>query len=191
MDKNQINKILESLKSGGVIAYPTDTLYGIGSDATNQDAIKKIFEIKGRDFSKPLSIACSSIDMIKKYADVSFDIEKMLQKILPGPYTVLLPKKDSISNLLTAGSNLVGVRIPDHILILEIIKQFGKPIVTTSANLSGRPDIVNLEDIGLLVDYVVQGDCKYNRPSTIFNPTSKEILREGANVEEIYQILGE
>ena len=185
----EIEKALEVLGNGGIIAYPTDTLYGVGCDALNEEAVNKVYEIKGRDFSKPMSIAGSDIKMLEKYVTMSSEIRKLLNKILPGPYTVLLPKKDLISNLVTAGSDKLGVRIPDYDLILEIIKQFGKPIITTSANLSGEPDVTKYEDITLPVDCIVRGKCKYNQPSTVFDPINKKILREGVGLEKIIDLL--
>lgn len=189
MDKEQIDKVIGILNTGGVIAYPTDTLYGIGCDALNEEAVKKVYEIKDRDFSKPMSIAVSSIEMLKKYVTITSEIRSLLEKTLPGPYTILLSKKNVISDLVTSGSKLVGVRIPDYDLILEIIEQFGKPIITTSANLSGGKNIIMYEDITLPVDYIVKGECKYNQPSTVFDPISKIILRKGAGLNEINKIL--
>jgi len=187
--KDEINKVAEILGNGGVIAYPTDTLYGVGCDALNEKAIKRVYELKGRDFSKPMSIAVSDIKMLEKYVTISAETKKMLNQIMPGPYTVLLPKKDSISNIVTAGSNLVGVRIPDYNLILKIIKKFAKPIITTSANLSGEKDVIKYEDITLPVDYIIEGKCEYNQPSTVFDPISKKILRKGVGFEKINKIL--
>jgi L-threonylcarbamoyladenylate synthase len=184
-----INQATKILANGGIIAYPTDTLFGIGCDALNEKAIKRVFEIKSRSFSKPMSIAVSNIKMLEQYVTITEETKSLLQKILPGPYTMLLPKKDLISNLVTAGSDLIGVRIPDYDLILEIIEKFGKPIITTSANLSGEKDITKYEDITLPVDYIIQGKCKYDEPSTVFDPINKKILRRGVNAEKIDQLL--
>lgn len=182
-------KAVKILEYGGIIAYPTDTLYGVGCDALNEEAVKRVYEIKGRDYSKPMSIAVSNIQMLEKYATITEGVRLILEKILPGPYTVLLLKKDIVSNLLTSGSEYIGVRIPDHDLILKIIEQFAKPIITTSANLSGEKDITKYEDIILPVDYIVKGECKYNLPSTVFDPINKKILRQGVGVEKILEIL--
>lgn len=189
MNNEPINKTIETLASGGIIAYPTDTLYGIGCDALNEETVRKVYEIKGRNFSKPMSIAVSSIEMMERYVTIPINIRSLLKKIVPGPYTILLQKKDIIPDLVTSGSTLVGVRIPDHDLILEIIERFGKPIITTSANLSGENDVTKYEDITLPVDYIVKGQCKYNQPSTVFDPINKKILRKGARLDEINKIL--
>lgn len=185
----EIENAIRVLKNGGVIAYPTDTLYGIGCDALNGKAVKKVYKIKERDFSKPMSIAVSSMKMLEQYVTITEETKTLLEKTLPGPYTILLPKKDTISSLVTAGSNLVGVRIPDYDLILEVIEKFAGPIITTSANLSGETDITKYEDIILPVDYIIKGKCRYNQPSTVFDPINKKILRKGVGLEKIIEIL--
>jgi len=191
---NQIDRAVEVLKQGGVIAYPTDTVYGIGCDILNEKAVRKVFELKGRDFSKPMSIACVDIAMakkyisMKKYDDLSAIIERV-SHLLPGPYTIILPKNSRISDLITAGPKMVGIRIPDNKLCLSIIKKFGQPIITTSANLSGEPDIKKYEDIILSVDFIVKGKCKYEQPSTIFDPINKKILRRGVGLNQIKKLL--
>jgi L-threonylcarbamoyladenylate synthase len=184
-----VEKAVKILKDGGVIAYPTDTLYGVGCDALNDKAVEKVYKIKERDFSKPMSIAVSSMEMLEQCVTIAEETKTLLEKILPGPYTILLPKKDIISSLITAGSDLVGLRILDYDLILEVIEKFGGPIITTSANLSGEADITKYEDITLPVDYIIKGECKYNRSSTVFDPINKKILRKGVGLEKIIEIL--
>lgn len=185
----QIAEAVRILKNGGVIAYPTDTVYGIGCNALNQQAVKKVFELKGRDFSKPLSIACLDIKMVKKYAFVPREIEKIFNNLLPGPFTILLKKKKPITNLVTAGLNKVGVRIPDNKLCLKIIEELGNPIITTSANISGKEEISNYKDLQILVDFIVKGKCKFNQPSTLFDPENKKILREGAEADKLTKFI--
>jgi L-threonylcarbamoyladenylate synthase len=185
----QIRQAVRILKNGGVIAYPTDTIYGIGCDVLNQKAINKVFELKGRDFSKPLSIACLDIKMVKKYTFVPAKIEKIFDHLLPGPFTILLKKKKPITNLVTAGLKKVGVRVPDSELCLQIIKEFGQPIITTSANISGKEEILNYKDLQIPVDFIVKGKCKFNQPSTLFDPENKKILREGAEADKLTQFI--
>ena len=182
---DQIGQAVKILKKGGVIAYPTDTLYGIGCDALNQPAVKKVFELKGREYSKPMSIACSNIEMVKKYADVSPMAEKIIKELLPGPFTILLNKKKLISDLVTAGHKKVGVRIPDNELCLKIIQEINRPIITTSANISGQKDISDFKNLEISVDFIVKGKCKHNQPSTVFDSIDKKILRKGVQFEEI------
>lgn len=185
----QITEAVRILKNGGVIAYPTDTIYGIGCDVLNQKAIKKVFELKGREYSKPLSIACLDVHMVKEYAYVSAEIEKIIKGLLPGPFTLLLRKKKPISNLVTADLDKVGVRIPDNQLCLKTIKEFGRPIITTSANISGKEEITNYQNIQIPVDFIVKGKCKFNQSSTLFDPENKKILRKGVGADKLTKFI--
>ena len=186
---NITRKAAEILKNGGIIAYPTDTLFGIGCDIKNQKAIQKIFKLKGREYKKPMSIACSDIRMVKEYTNCLGISDQVLELAFPGPITLLLPKKESISDLVTAGSKKVGVRVPDYDIILKIIKKFGRPIITTSANISGQKDIADISELKINVDYVVPGKLILNLPSTIIDTANKEIVRRGAGMEKAKQIL--
>lgn len=180
---------LDVLRNGGVIAYPTDTTCGIGCDISNESAVRRIFEIKGRTFNKPLSIACSSIEMLKKYVLINNTMEALLEEIYPGPVTLLLDKSGLVDDRITAGSKKVGVRIPDHKDILELIDALGKPIITTSANISGENDPVTTSEIKLQVDYILEGGCRYKKPSTIIDVESRKIIRAGVGSNKYQQII--
>lgn len=188
MNPNQ-QKALEILKKGGVIAYPTDTTFGLGCDISFIKSLRRIQEIKGRDARKAMSIACSSVEMAKKYADFSNLPDKMLDNILPGPVTLLLPKTDLISNEITGGSNKVGIRIPNYSEILVLISALDNPIITTSANLSGQKDPVKDSEVALEVDFVYPGECTIQKPSTIIDIESKVIVREGADIDKYRKLL--
>jgi len=174
-DFDQINRAVEVLKQEGVIIYPTDTIYGIGCDIYNDQAIKKLIKIKKRK-NNPMSIAVSSIDMMKKVVVV--ENEDILKKLLPGPFTFILKKKN-VSDLIT-NLDTVGIRIPDNEICLEIIKRFGKPIITTSANISTKPSPKKAEQVEINADFMVQGKCKYKLGSTVVDLKNKKILRKGA-----------
>lgn len=180
-----IQQAIKALEACGIILYPTDTLIGLGCDALNEEAVTKIYELKGREEAKPMSIACSNFEMIKEYAFVSEEDEKILHDFLPGPYTFLLDKKDVIPDRVTAGSKKIGVRIPDYQILLEIIENLGKPIITTSANQSGQPDIKTLNECEYKVDFVLTTPYEYAGPSTVFDLEEKRILREGIGAEEL------
>ncbi len=186
--ENSIKEVVKVLKRGGIIAYPTDTLFGIGCDATNDGAVKKLIELKKRD-KKPMSIACSSMKMVEEYAEINKKEREIIKNFLPGPFTILFDKKESISDIVTAGSEKVGVRIPDYPIILEIISKLNKPIISTSANLAGEPDVEDLNQLKIEVDYTVEGECKYKRGSTVFDVRDKKILREGVRAEEIAELI--
>jgi len=185
---NQIDKAVKILKNGGVIAYPTETIYGIGANIFNKKAVKKIFELKGRSFDKPLSVAVADFKTIEQLAYVSDKNKGLIKKLLPGPITILLPKKDIIPDIITQGSKLIGIRFPENKEVIEIIKKAGFPIVSTSANISGEKDVFEAKDVELNVDFTVRGKCKYKKSSTVFDLENKKILRKGVGIEEINKL---
>ena len=126
------------LERGGVIIYPTDTLYGIGADALNGEAVRKVFSMKERSLSKPLPMFVRNIMWAKELAYVKKRDEKTLEKVWPGRVTVVLPKRDIIPDILTSGHKTVGIRVPDYPMIDQLLKLFGYPITSTSANISGE-----------------------------------------------------
>jgi len=137
--KISVEKTIEILKKGGVVVYPTDTVDGLGANALDEKAVRKVFEIKKRDFKKPISIIVRDLEMAKQVASFGKDTEKILKKILPGPVTVILYKKKILPDILTGGSNKVGIRIPDCKFTQVLMKKIDFPITTTSANISGEP----------------------------------------------------
>jgi len=185
----QILKAVEILKLGGVIAYPTETVYGLGANIFNELAIRRIFEIKGRLINKPISVAVSSFEMLESIACVSLENRKIIGKLLPGPITIILPKKEIVSSLLTGGTDFIGIRFPENKTAKEIIEKVGFPITATSANFSGEKEITEAKDITLSVDFIVKGKCKYKKPSTILDLIERRILREGAGIEKVREIL--
>jgi L-threonylcarbamoyladenylate synthase len=174
-DYNQIDRAVEVLNNGGVIIYPTDTVYGIGCDINNERAIEKLISIKKRS-NNPMSVAVSSIDMIKQVAVIE---DNKVFNLLPGPFTFILKKK-KVSDSITSGLPTVGVRIPDNDIALKIIEKFGKPIITTSANISNKPSPKSLKEVDISADFMVQGECKYKLGSTVVDLKNKKILRNGA-----------
>ncbi|MAG02843.1 threonylcarbamoyl-AMP synthase [Candidatus Pacearchaeota archaeon] len=168
---NTTNEII----SGKIFIYPTDTVYGIGCDATNQDSVKKIKEIKGRDKDKPLSIIAPSLKWINENLIVDVD----LSKYLPGPYTLILKKKDPEFLKHIAPGDSLGIRIPKTELTNEIQKS-RRPFVTTSLNLSGNPPITSIDkipnEIKNKVDHIIDGGELNGRPSTLII-NGKEIKR--------------
>lgn len=180
---NDIDHAADIVKNGGVIAYPTETVYGAGTLATDVGAIQRIYQIKNRPLSQPLSIAVSSMDMLKSVAKV--ECEDFILKFLPGPVTVILKKKKTLPDILTAGSKYVGIRYPDHQMALTLINKTG-PIVSTSANRHGEKDPVTADEVKIPVDYVLDGGkCKYATPSTVVDLHEYTIVRKGAMYEEV------
>jgi len=184
---NVVDSAVEILKKNELIVYPTDTLYGIGGNPFNEEAIKKIFIIKKRP-NVPISVAVSNIDMIKNLAELNSAAVRICEKFLPGPVTIVLFKKKNVPTLLTAGSEKIGIRIPDNKIALDIIKRFG-PITSTSANLHKGKLPVDIEtsksQLGKKIQlYIDDGRCKYSKPSTVVDVSDGKIkiLREGAGV---------
>lgn len=154
-----INQTLSTLRRGGTILYPTDTIWGIGCDATNTQAIEKIYSIKQRDINKSMLILCSSLDQVKEYTNNIQDIVPTLLNESQHPTTIIYPNACNLPNTLTAADGSIGIRIPDMDFCKELLIRFGKPIVSTSANFSGMPSPNCYNDIPQqlidMVDYAV------------------------------------
>lgn len=180
-----IEKLVEVVRNGGIAVIPTDTIYGIVGDATNIDVIHKVYEVKRRDYSKPLILMVSSIDMLERYVDVIGELEKkLIDKYWPGKLTILFKKKDNVSDLITSGGDFVGIRYPDNNDIIEVISRLDKPLISTSCNISSKEVITDVgmleDDISKYVSYVYDGGVLSNTSSTIVKVTDKiEIIREG------------
>ncbi len=133
-----VDQAVDILKNGGLIIYPTDTVYGLGCDITQKASIERIYRVKGMEKQKPLSFVCSDIKDISKYAKISTANYRDLRKYLPGPYTFILPGTREVPKALLSKQKTVGVRIPDHPLTLAIVKALGNPIISTSVNISAK-----------------------------------------------------
>lgn len=180
--ENNVEIAIKILNEGGVIIYPTETLYGLGSDIFNEWAVQKIFEIKGRSQTKAISIAVLKKD-IKKYAEVNEIAHRLIEQYLPGPLTLVLRKKEVVPSWITK-TNFVGIRVPENEVAQEILRKFG-PITSTSANLSGEQAPTSTheisEEIKNKVDFVMDfGETKYKGPSTVVKVNDRiEVLRKG------------
>jgi tRNA threonylcarbamoyl adenosine modification protein (Sua5/YciO/YrdC/YwlC family) len=156
-----IAQVAEILKQGGVIAYPTDTTYGIGSSIFSKRGIDRIYQLKHREKKKPFSFICADLSEVARYAKVSNYAFKILKRFLPGPYTFVLDASSIVPDLLTTKQKTVGIRIPANRICLAIVTELGHPIVTTSANLSGEEPIgdpFHIDDVlGKQLDMVIDG----------------------------------
>ena len=185
--KDQLNNVVEVLNKGGVVIFPTDTVYGIGCNCFNDEAIDKLFEFKQRDYHKPINVLASSVKQIEDIAYIKSEKErKLIEDYMPGALTVILDKKDNISDLLTSNLKTVGVRIPNNKIALEILENCKYPLATTSVNISGKDAGIQLDDFlkdfSGKVDIIIDGNVSFlKQASTIVRVENDEInvLREG------------
>lgn len=186
------------IKEGGIAIFPTETVYGIGTNGLNEEAVKQLYEVKQRPLNKPISLLVNSIDMIEEIAKDITDIEyELIKEFFPGPLTIILKKKDVVPNILTANQDTVGIRMPANKIAIKLTDYAGVPIATPSANISGRPSGTNIKDImedfdGKVDYFVDEGPSKIGLASTIVKVEKgiPKILRKGAiSEEQIKQIL--
>lgn len=190
---SQLQPAIEVLQNGGVVIFPTDTVYGIGCDALNAAAVERVFRIKGREMGKPVPVLVASMDDLPRLVrTVSPMARALMEKFLPGGVTVVLPKLESVPDIVTARADTMGVRIPDHPVTLTLLRLSGVALIAPSANFSGEPPARRVADIptSLLeqVDTVIDdGDAPGGVPSTVVDVTSlpPRILREGWRAAEI------
>jgi len=142
-----LGQILSFLRSGGVIAFPTDTAYGLGADPFNEGAVRRIFEMKGRAETKPILVLVDSIAMANSIARLSDTALALAERFWPGPLTMVLPARASVSATVTAGSETIGVRWANNVFTQRLLEAFGRPITATSANRSGLPSAVTAEEV--------------------------------------------
>lgn len=195
-EQNKLDKIVEVLRNGGVIIYPTDTVYGIGCDIFNQKAVERVCRIKGiNPVKNNLSFICYDLSDISSYVKhLSTPVFKIMKKALPGPFTFILESNSNVPKILNAKKKSVGIRVPDHNIPRTIVKQLGNPIITTSIHdedevieYSTDPSLI-YEKFSNLVDIVIDGGYGNNMASTVVDCTKDtfEILRDGKGDIEQY-----
>jgi L-threonylcarbamoyladenylate synthase len=186
--RTRIKRAAEIIKKGGVVIFPTETVYGIGADAFNDAAVKKIFRIKGRPENNPLTVHISKLSDVHKIAKkVPRKAIALMKKYWPGPLTVVLPKKKGVPDTVTAGRKSVGIRMPDHPVALSLIEQSGTLIAAPSANISGEKSPSSVKEIPDRIkkgaDAVLDaGESRIGIHSTVidFTKSPARILRKGA-----------
>jgi len=190
-EKSTISNAIVALKAGNLIVYPTDTLYALGADIFNDGSVTKVFTVKKRPFSNPLSVAVADFEAISKIAYTNEFVKQVVERFLPGSLTIILRKKESVSRLVTGGLDNIAVRIPDNKIALKLLSAFG-PLTVTSANVHGKKTPYVIKDIMMqfttdILVYLDDGrlDAK---PSTIVDLTLEKprIVRKGSiTLEEI------
>ena len=174
-----VNRVAEVLEGGGLIAYPTDTFYGIGCDLYNKKGIQLIYRLKNRPLKKPFSFVCDSLKNLSKYALVSNYAYKTMKRFLPGPYTFVLKGTRLVPKIMLTKRKTVGIRVPDNNICLSIARTFGRPIISTSA---GYDDPQSIKEIyGPYLDVVIDGGVLYPNPSSVISLINDvpEVIRIG------------
>ena len=196
--EKQIKKAFSILKKGGVVAYPTDTVYGLGACMTDTAAVDRIFQVKGRPKGMALPVLLADkVQMESILTSVPLSARRLADEFFPGALTIILPKSNSVPDIITGGGRTVAFRIPDHRVPLALIKGLGKPIVGTSANLSGQPSALTAAEvqaqIGDKIDMVIDGGrCPGGIESTVIDLSGKKpvVRRQGAiSIEKLRKIL--
>lgn len=186
---NNLEEVISVIKSGGVVVFPTDTIYGFICDASNEKSVEKIFKIKKRNLKKPIPVFVKNIEMAKEYAWVDEKQEKFLKKVWPGNITVVLKSKNDLSSLVLGEEKTIGLRIPNYEILNELLNKINVPLGQTSVNLAREIPLNNPEDIlerfknQELIDLIFDGgEIIVSQPSTIIDLSKNPpvILREGA-----------
>ena len=200
IDKNEIKKQSKLLSEGKTVIFPTETVYGLGANALDEDAVKKIYEAKGRPSDNPLIVHIYDKEEVYNLAEnINEKAKTIMDKFWPGPITIILNKKDIVPYRTSGGLETVAIRMPSHLIAREIIKEAGIPIAAPSANISGRPsptkaDHVYEEMNGRVSGIVLGGDCNFGLESTVLDVTTENpmILRPGSiTKEDLEKVIGE
>lgn len=198
-DSKSIQEAGAILKAGGLVAFPTETVYGLGADAFNTKAVARIFEVKNRPYFDPLIVHIHELSLLRKLAaELPPNAEKLIKKFWPGPLTLVLPKKGIVPDIVTAGLATVALRMPDHPIALELIEKSGVPVAAPSANpfeyLSPTTARHVRDQLGEKIDMILDGGpCLIGLESTVIDFSEKEpmLLRPGGlALEEIESIIG-
>lgn len=187
-DYSKLEKISSIIREGGIVVFPTETVYGIGTNGLNGEAIKKLYDIKKRPINKPINLLVSNMDMVNQIAkNITKKEYELMEKFFPGPFTIILNKKEIVPNILTANTDTVGIRMPDNEIARKLIEYAKVPIATTSANISGHKSETNLKNLMKIfegkVDYFIDGgESKIGIASTIVKVIDEKpyILRKGS-----------
>jgi tRNA threonylcarbamoyl adenosine modification protein (Sua5/YciO/YrdC/YwlC family) len=190
----QIRQVVDALQEGKLVAYPTDTVYGIGCDITNHDAVERLRElvstIKGEPKHQPLSFICEDLSRLSDYAFVSDDAYRLLKRVLPGAYTFVLRGNKQVPSVMQKKRDTVGIRVPDHQIPLQIVEELGNPIATTSATTADgemMKDPWSIDELyGHAVDVIIDGGDVFPQESTVidFSGDIPQLIREGKGLIE-------
>lgn len=189
--RKDVDLIVEDLKNNAVVAFPTDTVFGLGTAYDNLNGIQKIKDIKHREPNKPLPMMCSTIEMVKKICVVSDEDTKLMTKIGKGAITYIFKLQDEIDRTMVNGNDTIAIRLPKDDFILNMINKLNKPMLVTSCNISSEPSLKSYNDVikqfDELVDVIVCEDAESEISSTIYDTINNKILREGIITKEMIE----
>ncbi|KAB1192639.1 threonylcarbamoyl-AMP synthase [Haloferax sp. MBLA0076] len=189
MSDDDVAAAAAAIRRGEAVVYPTETVYGMGADATDPAAVERVFDIKGRARSKPLSAGFPDVDAALEHVVADEREEAFMRRFLPGPVTVVVERRDTLPDVLVAGRDRVGVRVPDHGLARRLFRAAETPVTATSANRSGTGSITHPEqlsdEIRDAVAVVVDGGTTPGTESTVVDPGQGVIHRRGAMADDI------
>lgn len=186
-EPRKIKQVAEILANGGIIAYPTDSYYGVGCDLFNKESIEKIYQLKRRSAHQPFSFICSDLKNISEYAQVTNYAYKTMKRLLPGPYTFILEGSRLVPKIMLTKRRTVGIRVPDHEICLAIVQELGHPIISTSATDAETNTVLETPQeikgkLGHALDLIIDGGSVNGKPSSVISliDDTPEVLREGA-----------
>jgi tRNA threonylcarbamoyl adenosine modification protein (Sua5/YciO/YrdC/YwlC family) len=193
-EPRKIKQVAEILANGGIIAYPTDTYYGIGCDLFNKETIEKIYQLKKRSPHQPFSFICSDLKNISEYAQVTNYAYKTMKRLLPGPYTFILEGSRLVPKIMLTKRRTVGIRVPNHEICLAIVEELGHPIISTSATDPESNSILETpleikSKLGHAIDLIIDAGSVNGKPSSIISliDDTPQVLREGAGDVAAFQ----
>lgn len=185
-EPRKIQQALDVMRSGGVVAYPTDTVYGLGCDITDKKAMEKVYRMKRMDKSQLLSFVCHDLAQLAKYGVVEDPVYRLLRRLVPGPYTFILRATREVPKVLRLERKTVGIRVPNHPVALALARELGSPVASTSASLDGEilVDPVDMEERLVGLDMVLDGGVIGTEPSTVIDFSGDEplLVRQGVGV---------
>lgn len=188
---SKIDQAVSVLHRDGLIVYPTETVYGLGCDAFSDNAIHRVYEVKKRPVSNPISIAVCDLEMAIAVTLMSDIEQEFIEKFLPGPVTAIVKANRCLPSILTGGTGYIGIRMPDNETALNIINEFDAPITSTSANISGGKPPMEFNEITVVYDLFIDGGILPGTPSTVVDLANKKIIRAGKNIEEIAKFIAD
>jgi tRNA threonylcarbamoyl adenosine modification protein (Sua5/YciO/YrdC/YwlC family) len=185
-EPRKIQQALEVMRRGGVVAYPTDTVYGLGCDINDKKAMEKVYRMKRMDKSQLLSFVCHDLAQLARYGVVEDAVYRLLKRLVPGPYTFVLRATREVPKVLRLERKTVGIRIPDHPVALALARELGSPVASTSASLDGEilVDPADMEERLQGLDLVLDGGVLGTEPSTVvdFSGDEPRVVRQGVGV---------